>query len=432
MNSLFRLTRIFLFLIPFQIAVSPIIGIDLPFSRVFSLVLFGMYVAIGLSERKLKAPFSWEALFFGLFLFLSLLSIFWSEDFPWALRRSLFFLSFFPLFPVFTSLLEEIPDATVRLLKPFVFGAGLAASVGIVEFFAQYVFAVATMYDFWTGTVLPIFLGGSFSASVAEYSSLLVNIGGSTVLRASAFFPDPHMAAFYFGMAFPIAVFFLSYAKTLQKKICFGLLAFVILSADLLTFSRGGYVGLIFLALTARLIYIIRGNSARRRKVLLLSVISLFFLGILAIRPIRGRLISAFSVEEGSNVGRIEMYVEASRNIIRQPWGYGLGNYPLVVKPTAEFREPIYAHDLFLDIATESGILGAVFFFLVIAIVFRKLLIARSGSSSAGMFALLIFFGHAIFETPLYSVHVLPILLLFLALPAGIHSDPSADDRLRL
>ncbi|MEI7749735.1 MAG: O-antigen ligase family protein [Candidatus Moraniibacteriota bacterium] len=420
MNILFRLTQTFLFLIPFQVAISPIIGIDLPFSRILSLVLFGIYIVIGLSERKLKILFSWEALFLGLFLFFSILSIFWAENIPWALRRSLFFLSFLPLFPVFTSLLEEIPDAATRLFRPFVFGAGLAALIGILEFSAQYIFGVVALYDFWTRTVLPIFLGDSFASSVAEYPSLLVNIGGSTVLRASAFFPDPHMAAFYFGIAFPVVAYFFLDEKTVQKKVFFGLLGIVILLADLLTFSRGGYVGLSVGSISAIVGYVIRGNSTRKRKISLMILLLLFFFGICAIAPVRERLMSVFSMEEGSNIGRMDMYSEAIQNITRQPWGYGLGNYPLVIKPTAGPREPIYAHDLFLDIATESGILGAISFFLAIAVVFRRLLSVRSGIMLAGAASLLIFFSHAIFETPLYSVHILPIFLLLLALPAGI------------
>ncbi len=419
MKLLFRFTQVFFFLLPFQMAVPLISGVDLAFSRIFALFLFGVYVSIGLASRKCKIPFSGEAFSLGIFCFLSLISVFWAQNFSWAIRRALFFLSFYPLFPVCTLLFQEVPNAVARLFRPVVIGAGIAAFIGILEFLSQFVFGIEKIFRVWTGTILPIFLGGPFAASVTEYPSLLVNVGGVTLLRVSAFFPDPHMAAFYFGMTFPLACAFIPDAKTVKEKILFGGLAFMLLFADLLTFSRGGYVGLVFGVMVALIGYVVSKGSFRKGYIVLPFFLAALSLSMLGITPIRERLLSAFSTEEGSNIGRIEMYSEAVRDIARQPFGYGLGNYPLAVKPTAEFREPIYAHDIFLDVATESGILGMAMFFIVLVIVAKKLACMHSRFFFAGLVSLSVFFGHALFEMPLYSVHIVPILILLLALPAS-------------
>lgn len=420
MNLLFRLIQLFLLLLPFQVAVSPVSGVDLPFSRVFALILFFSFLSLGLFRRNLRISLSGESFFLYSFLFFSILSILWAENSIWAIRRSTFLLTFIPLFSVYSFFLKEVPNAASRLLRSFVIGAGFSGFIGVLEFLSQYILGVPVVFRFWTGTILPIFLGESFSSSVSAYPSLLVNIGGATILRASSFFPDPHMAAFYMGLAFPVSIYFCLFEGNARMKAYFGILSIFIFSADLLTFSRGGYFGLMIGALLFFLRWVVFGKKMKEKLLLFFGLISVLLGIFIFAAPIRERLSSAFSLEEGSNLGRMEMYSEAIRNISRQPQGYGLGNYPLAVKPTAGFREPIYAHDLFLDIATESGIPGMICFLLVFMIVFARLIRFRKGIFFVGAISLGIFFGHALFETPLYSVHILPVFLLFLALPSGI------------
>ncbi|NTW89721.1 MAG: hypothetical protein HGB37_02335 [Candidatus Moranbacteria bacterium] len=419
MNVLLLLTEAFIFSLPFQWALSPVPGVDLPFSRVFSVVLFAIFVAVGLSRRKLTIPVSREAVLLSMFVFVSLLSISWAENGIWAVRRAFFIAGYFPLFIVYSSIFSEYQRAAARLMRAFVAGAGISAAVGVLEFFSQFVLGAPTVFRFWTETILPFFLGTSFSSAVAQYPSLLVGIGSQTVLRASAFFPDPHMAAFYFGLALPFSFILMIDADHVGKRVMYAILTAMILLADVLTFSRGGYVGLGFgLAyLFAR--YFRRISDSERSAILPVSFICLVLAAALSSGPVRERAWSSFSAEEGSNMGRLEIYAEAVRRIAERPFGYGLGNYPLAVKPTADYREPIYAHDQYLDIATESGIIGASLFLSVTFTAFMGLSRSRARVAVAGAVSLAIYFGHSLFETPMYSVHVLPVLLMVLALPSA-------------
>ena len=417
MNVLFRLTQAFLFILPFQVALSPFSGVDLPISRIFSIILAVVYLTVSLSRRKVWIPFSPEALLLYSFLFFSLLSLLWAENTAWAIRRSTYFLTFLPLFIIYTSLLKEARRSLYRLAVPFVVGAGIAGLVGLFEFASQYIFSVPVVFNFWITTILPVFLGESFSASVAAYPSLLVNVGGATILRASAFFPDPHMAAFYFGISFPIAIYCYYESAVSSKKAVFGIIAIIVLIADVLTFSRGGYVGLLSGLIVAMSWYVSTLHIHHKNRLFLAVLVCMIVVGSLTVAPVRSRVLSVFSTEDGSNLGRIEMYSEAIRNITKQPWGYGLGNYSLAVKPTAEFREPIYAHNIYLDIATESGIPGALCVILALVSVLYRLIRRKDAVAYMGLVALSVFIGHSLFETPLYSVHVFPVFLLLLALP---------------
>ncbi len=418
-SFVFRFAQCFLFILPFQFALAPVPGVDLPLSRVLAPLLFLSWLASGLARRRLRLPF--DAIGAGLliFLFFGVLSLFFAERSDWAVRRLTFLLTFLPLFPVFVGVIAEYGrDGIRRLLVPFVAGATLVALSGIFQFLLQFPFGVASVFRFWTGMVFPFFLGPGFSSAVAEYPSLLVDLGGHAVLRASAFFPDPHMFAFYVGMAWPVALSLVREAKTPVAR-CLSAVAVVLLPiADILSFSRGGYVGLAF-GIALLVVMVSEGRDVMKRVLVVAGLSSALFLSFVFDTPVRSRFFSVFSVEEGSNEGRLALFREAGGKIAERPLGYGLGNYPLAVKPTADYREPIYAHDIFLDIATEYGVFGmAVFLFAVCTACFRLFRSRGEPLLRAGAVSLAIFFGHALFETPLYSVHILPVLLLFLALPS--------------
>jgi len=414
-----RFAQIFLFLLPFQFALAPIPGIDLPFSRILGPFLFLSWLAQGLARRRLRIPFDTIMAALSAFIFFSALSILFAERPDWALRRLTFLFSFIPLFPVFSSLLSEYGSRGLRdLLSWFVAGASLASLIGLIQFIAQFPLGTAPVFHLWTGSLLPFFLGPGFGEAVSEYPSLLADIGGRTILRASAFFPDPHISAFYSGLALPIAVALFVGSIRGTDRILSGSAVLLLTLGDLLTFSRGGYIGLLFGLITV-LAMLPKKREFFRKAVIIAGFSSVLLACSSFDTPVRSRFLSSFSLEEGSNKGRISLFHEAGIRIIERPQGYGLGNYPLAVKPTAEYREPIYAHDLFLDIATESGIPGAIaFLFAILAVFVRLFRTKRDPLLHAGAVSLAVFFGHALFETPLYSVHVFPALLLFLALPA--------------
>jgi O-antigen ligase len=409
-----HLVRIFLFTLPFQFALNLTPGIDLHISRVFSILIFLSWLASGLIRGKLTVSSSRTEVLLVSFVFVSACSFLWAEQEGMAMRRATFLLSFLPIFFVFSSIIEEKKErATSLLLKPFFLGAALAGIIGIIQTMLPFFLGVGPVFHFWVSSVIPPFLGSSFAATVAEYPSLLVNIGGTTVLRASAFFPDPHMFSYFMGMAVPIGLLLAFREETRVRRWIFFVFSGVVLLADLLSFSRGAYLGLVFGAVSAFFL----SDFDAKKKAYAAALAVLFFAAVFSPgNPIGDRLLSAFSFEEGSNQGRVEMWRTAVEKISDQPiLGYGLGNYPFIIKSDAAFREPIYAHNLFLDIATETGVVGVAFFSS--ALVSAFLVLSKTHPILA--IPLIIFTGHSLVETPLYSVHIFPILLLLLAFGSG-------------
>ena len=441
---LYKLLLLFCLYLPFQIALNPAEGIDLASGRVFIILLFLIWLVDGLKNKRLFVPFKIQTLLVLPFLFLSAFSLFWADNLDWGVRKLLFLLSVFPIYFVTAGLRPAvIPNPAIQrdklreeskelkldpstsppaggsaqdditIVKFLVWGAGMAAVIGIIQFLLQFIIGLDQTVGIWRNYMTPLFLGKAFSQAVLEYPSWLVNIDGKNFLRAFSTFPDPHMFSFYLGLTLPLA-FGLYFS--LRKKIYLAL-SIVILLANLLTFSRGGYFGLaagfIFTAL-----YFVISKKRNLKKLAIFLVLILILLISIIVSPIGKRAITSFSLEEGSNKERFANWQQATGVIIDNPLGVGIGNYAYEIEPSAFYRKPIYAHNLYLDIAAETGIINAAIFILLIIFSIRSFIIKSKGSilCLGGATSLVIFSVHSIFDTALYSVQVLPLILIVIAL----------------
>ncbi|MFA5986701.1 MAG: O-antigen ligase family protein [Parcubacteria group bacterium] len=341
-------------------------------------------------------------------------SLFYSPEQLWTLRKILFLLSFAPLYYILITLFIAQTNAHVLLCRAIVYGATLAGIIGIIQFIMQFIVTLSTLLTFWS-LFTPFFLGGTFSASVSTYNSWLVHVGSHDIMRAVGFFPDPHIFSFYLGLIIPIA--FGLYITSRNKK--WIILSFILIVADLLTFSRGGYVALLS-GLFFSVIFLWHSLHTTLKHIFI-AILFCFILFFMAPHnPFTQRFFSSFDATDTSSTHRIVLWKQACDEIAQRPFfGVGLGAYPSIVDPTATYRTPIYAHNLFLDIAVELGLIG-LFLFLCL-ITYTVIIFYRNRKQSLAFFAiisLIVFFTHALFDTPLFSVHVLPIFLFILSLAA--------------
>jgi O-antigen ligase len=405
-------------------------GFDVPIIRVLSVALFGLWLVSALVRKQLSFPVHLVTLFLFSWLFFVLLSIGVAAQSDWAWRKFVFLLSFLPLFLVFSDTLRHSFGTVERVLKSFVVGAVVAAGIALIPWILQWILGIDPLITLLTKCIWPFFLGNSLSTMVAQYPSFLVNIGGHTLFRAVGLFPDPHIAAYFFEMAFPCALA-LAFTQPSGKRRIWFFSAGLLLTAIVLTFARGSYAGLAFAGLIGLCLLGFHIFSTKRislRALLLLIIGMAIALGVLFFSPIGSRFLSSFSEADTSNQGRFAMWAKASEAIATRPWlGVGLGNFPLFVDPSTNYRTPIYAHNIFLDTLSESGICAGFFLLMMLTTAVGSLfLITRKQPLFFGpFFGLLIFLGHSFFENPLFSVHILPLLCLFLALstiPADSHT----------
>ncbi|MGK2848582.1 MAG: O-antigen ligase family protein [Minisyncoccota bacterium] len=408
----------FIVFLPFQFALSPAPGIDLAVIRLFSLSLFLWWMVRSLTHRNFILPPARILFLLTAFLFWSTGSFLWAENPLWAMRKALFLLTFAPLFLVFYATLQD-KHLRQTFYTFWVYSATVSASIGLGIFVAQFLFGVEKVFFFLVHSILPFFLGMEFSGTVANYPSLLVNISGHTMLRTSVFFPDPHITAFFFGMTIPFALT-LFFESTGKQRLLNIFCVVILLLADALTFSRGGYVGLLA-GLSVFFLSSVPWRGFINKYFFRVSAFFVLSILICAFSPIGARFLTSFSLVEGSNAERLRLWQEAGQVLSTHPWiGIGLGNYPLVVKPSAFYREPIYAHNFFLDIAVETGVIGAILFlgFLLLGMCFAwsKWHVTHDRFALSAFASVALFLVHAFFETPLFSVHILPLLYILMAL----------------
>lgn len=155
-------------------------------------------------------------------------------------------------------------------------------------------------------------------------------------------------------------------SKNRVGKIVYFTLTALLLAANVVTFSRGGFLGLI--ASMAVLVWKI-GRNNRVRTMAISLVVGLIF--ILAAPGNYGiRLLSIFIPgldPVGSSDLRKENLILSILVTIRNPWGIGIGNSPTFGVHNLE------THNAFTQVSSELGLLGLAAYLIMMISPFRKL-----------------------------------------------------------
>ncbi|MFW5884964.1 MAG: O-antigen ligase family protein [Patescibacteria group bacterium] len=394
------------FLLPFVFALNPADKIDLAVIRILIPALFLWWLAASLLNKNLLIDTRFRFWALASLLFLSLISLNWAEEKEWAVRKILFLGSVFPLYFLSFSYFRKKTGNFDRFCKFLSLSAFATALLGIIQFFSQFIFSIDSVLSFHH-RLTPFFLGNNFAEQVKEYNSWAVNLGGETFLRAFGTFPDPHLFAIFLNLSLPFV--FYNYLKTKQKKyLAISLLIFL---AVLLSFSRAGYLALfVLIGAGVFLLNIFKKSFPAFLVFLVVILISLNFFG--------PRLLSSFNLQEGSVSGRIEMLSKSWQVFADRPLtGAGIGNLPGEIDSQTDYRDPVYAHNLFLDFASELGILGLFLLGLFVLAPLKKFLQAEVDlKTKIVMLAVLALLVHSMFETPFYSVRVFPLILTIISI----------------
>lgn len=408
------LSLLLLAILPFQFTVPGLSSGDVPVARLISLAVLASFLIGALFRRSLRLPSVAFVGALGSFILLAAASFAWSAHPDAAIPRIAFLLNLLPLVFVWHDLFTRHPDARSLLVRAALLGTTGAALTALAFFLSQFIFGVGPAFHFIVDRILPFFLGQEFAALVAAYPSLMVNVGGETVLRATAVFPDPHVAAYFFGLSGFLTLGMLR--ATGQRGYLW--IACIIFLTDLLTFSRGGTVGLLIGGATYSLLSVHDrfswGKNQQRLAIVLGVIVMVFFSP-----PVFNRFLSSFSFSDSSSTERLVLWEEAAEAVREDPIiGLGLGNYLATARPLYAPETPFYAHNLYLDIATELGLVGLGLFLVLFAWAGKKVFQLRRSSPWAAPIggALALYLGHSLVETALYSLHVTILLVLLFAL----------------
>lgn len=427
-----------IFSLPFSFALNPATDIDLALNRALIVCLAMVWFINSLARKKLNIMFNIQSVLLAVFFILAAYSTLAADNAFWAWRKMLVFVSIFPLYILVSELCRNWLSIKKALLV-MIASAVLASVIGIVQFFSQFIIGIKPVFVFWANYIAPNFYGINFGKLVIENPSWLVNIGGATYLRALSLFPDPHMFAFYLGLILPLVFSLLIFSfnelkqgkEILEKRTALFFIFSILLTSAILTYSRSGYIGIIS-AMAAVLVFSWTRLARFSKAVISAAAISILILAVFTNNSVSARLFSIADFEEGSNAGRIKIWREALEIIDANPvLGVGIGNYSLAIDPAADYRNSIYAHNAYLDIAAEMGVAAALIWLLLLgASIFQ--LVRRAGIEDAGDIKIPIVIGLAgslisfsvssLADTAIYSPAVLAMLMAVIGLTAAINT----------
>jgi O-antigen ligase len=224
-------------------------------------------------------------------------------------------------------------------------------------------------------------------------------VGGRAPVRATfSYHPD---FATYLIVAFfvNLGTFFSVKKKWLMALL--GFLAVMIAVNVVFTYSRGGWLAFLMVCLFMGLFI-----PDKRSRSVILAMAGLFLLGILVSPALRQRFM--FIMQKGGDAGRFRIWKVAFSMFTGSPViGSGLGLF-MDNFPKYSDSAPQYAHNCYLQVLAETGILGLVSFLWMLWEMLRRAcseVRKQIDMIQLGIFSgFLAFLIHAFFDTQLYSL----------------------------
>jgi O-antigen ligase len=179
-------------------------------------------------------------------------------------------------------------------------------------------------------------------------------------------FENPNEMSVHLIMMIPLAITLALANRGLLWKIVYLTIAVLMLAANLITFSRGGFIGL--LAASAFLAW--KLGRKNRFAVMLASGTVAGLVMLLAPGGFGLRILSIFIPgldPVGSSDQRRELLERSIIVSLRNPWGIGIGNFPIV-----GIRN-LVSHNAYTQVSAELGVLGLAAYLIFILSPFRKL-----------------------------------------------------------
>ncbi len=362
-----------------------------------------------------------------LFFIVAAISLIVAQDIGIGVKKILFLLNIFLLFPVIIFTIKKESDL-LEILKAIFYSSVIIVFIGYFQFILTFFITLSQFWYFWADNVIKAFYGKNLSYLLG-YSNTWFSYYKTLppTLRMFSVLPDSHSFAMIIIISTPVILSFLFLYKEKKKKYISAILIFFLL-AIFFSGSRGAWVGSIFALIAGLFLFLFSSikteNSSKLEKIRLiiiefikllkskigfnfnikhsskyyskLIIFSVLLFSILM--PVSSLILKqnqeiqimksdkslsdynqgrfsmferAFSISdfnETSNKGRIQIWQETLSSIREHPFfGVGFGNFNYVLgENMTALKKGSSAHSIYLDIAAEIGIFGLIIFLFII------------------------------------------------------------------
>ena len=213
---------------------------------------------------------------------------------------------------------------------------------------------------------------GQYAFGVAELRWVDVHRFGDIGGRVTSLFDNPNILAVYLLLYFPLPLWASFSSKNNRRlRVFYATTAILCALCILLTWSRGAWLGLFLECLLFLLFY----NRKSRKSILFLPPLALLAIPLLP-QNFRTRLLSIGDLGESSIRYRLQTWVGTWRMLGEHPVGIGVGErawrviYPYFA--VSGTKRVMHAHNIFLQVATELGLVGLLLFVLPLGMAFWR------------------------------------------------------------
>jgi O-antigen ligase len=204
--------------------------------------------------------------------------------------------------------------------------------------------------------------------AIADYRSGRLGIGGTRIAGSiGGMFANPNDLAIHLVIIVPIVVALVLASRNILLKLVFSTIAILMVAAVTVTFSRGGFLGL----LAAFGFFAWKISRSNRALVVIIATIALIAFLLLAPGNYGGRIASIFDSGNdltGSSSAREALLVRSALVTLRHPaFGVGMGNFHF-----HSIREQV-THNSYTQVGSEMGIPAMLLYTMLIFAPYRKL-----------------------------------------------------------
>lgn len=373
--------------IPFYVVLPNTKFDSLSMWRMLFIVLFLVWFV---RDKKLKMEginfLPWDKTL-GYFMFLGfIITLVFGKFRIQGLKEILFLVNIYFLYVVLINVLKS-KHQIFDVIRYVIWALAIIITLGFTQLLATFFTNLDTFWVYWAENVTRLYYGNGF-ATVALYSNSWFSYTGGRELRMFSIMPDSQSFAYVciislcMGTALTRSVF-KHIRKWLWSGIRFAGLALI------LSGTRAAWVGMLlpFSALVLGYAKNIQRHLAKKYIwpfliIFILFIVSPFInrgLGYLRVGVFHEnflqRVQSIYDLNDVSNRGRIEIWKNSAKYLLTHPLGVGFGNFIVSLDPDTSTKSyeqvsneinKIYnlpkkyvsAHNLYLQVLVETGVLG--------------------------------------------------------------------------
>lgn len=350
-----------------------------------------------------------------LFMGIGLFSLLFAQSIGAGIKKIIFISSIFLIFGII-QFAAKSKDDLMKVVRSVFISAVFILLVGYFQFIVTFFVNLSDFWGIWDAGVINAFYGAKMQVLLSYSNTWFSYYNPPEVipptLRMFSVMPDSHSFSMLMILFAPLALFYFYSSERKFEKAKYFLVFSMMLLAIWFSGSRGAWVGWLGAVATALYFYLRSGfwekfkflkkeRYAGNKKIYKTVLASVLLFAVLfpvsdfvltanqnsqliregkeagmANLALLKRTLSISDMDETSNKGRREIWYDSAVSIINHPiTGIGIGNFPIVLgEKVSTSKMGSSAHNIYLDVAVEMGVLGLLAFLVLLAKICEKLL----------------------------------------------------------